>query len=65
LWQAENHPIELATPKIAWQKLDYIHYNPIEAGFVRRTTDWLYSSAIDYARGKGLLGIMLLDPMIM
>ncbi len=64
LWQAENHPIELATQKIAWQKLDYTHYNPVEAGFVRRTTDWKYSSAIDYAGGKGLLDVMLLDPMI-
>ena len=25
LWQPENHPIELTTPKIAWQKLDYTH----------------------------------------
>jgi putative transposase len=41
LWQPENHPIELATPKIAWQKLDYLHYNPVEAGFVRRSIDWL------------------------
>ena len=65
LWQPENHPIELATAKIAWQKLDYTHYNPVEAGFVRRTTDWKYSSAIDYAGGKGLLDVMLLDPMIM
>ena len=22
LWQPENHPIELSTKKIAWQKLD-------------------------------------------
>ncbi len=48
LWQPENHPIELSTQKITWQKLDYIHYNPVEAGFVNETTDWLYSSAIDY-----------------
>lgn len=64
LWQAENHPIELATPKIAWQKLDYLHYNPVEAGFVRRSIDWLYSSALDYNGGKGLLNIMFLDSMI-
>jgi putative transposase len=65
LWQPESHPIELATQKIAWQKLDYIHYNPVEAGFVRRTTDWKNSSAIDYAGGKGLLEVILLDLMIM
>ena len=64
LWQSENHPIELTTQKMAWQKLDYTHYNPVEAGFVKNTTDWLYSSAIDYNGGKGLLDIILLDPMI-
>ena len=64
LWQPENHPIELSTQKIPWQKLDYIHYNPVEAGFVNETTDWLYSSAIDYNNGKGLLDVILLDPLI-
>jgi putative transposase len=64
LWQAENHPIELATQKIAWQKLNYTHYNPVEAGFVRRPFDWQHSSAIDYAGGKGLLDVILIDPMI-
>jgi len=63
-WQSENHPIELTTQKMAWQKLDYTHYNPVEAGFVKNTTDWFYSSAADYNGDKGLLDIMLLDPMI-
>ncbi len=39
LWQPENHPIELATQKIAWQKLNYIHQNPVEAGFVKNSID--------------------------
>ncbi len=64
LWQPENHPIELTTPKIAWQKLEYTHYNPVKAGFVRRKTDSKYSSSIDYSRYNGLLNIILLDPMM-
>ena len=64
LWNAESHPVALPTPKIAHQKLEYTHYNPVAAGFVRRATDWLYSSAIDYNGGKGLLDVILLDPMI-
>ena len=64
LWQAESHPIELTTEQIAWQKLNYIHYNPIEAGFVRNGEDWMYSSAVDYNGGKGLIDVILLDPMI-
>jgi hypothetical protein len=43
------------------QKLDYIHNNPVEAGFVTNAADWIYSSAIDYAGGKGLLNVKLLD----
>ena len=64
LWNAESHPVALPTPKIAHQKLEYTHYNPVAAGFVRRSTDWVYSSAIDYNGGKGLLDVILLDPMI-
>ena len=64
LWQPESHPIELTTSKIAHQKLDYMHYNPVEAGFVNNPADWKYSSATDYNGGKGLLGIMQMEPLI-
>ena len=64
LWQPESHPIELTNNKIAHQKLDYTHYNPVEAGFVARAEDWLYSSAIDYNGGKGLLDIIQLEPLM-
>ena len=64
LWQAESHPIALVTSKIAHQKLEYIHFNPVEAGFVKYTNAWSYSSAVDYNGGKGLLDVILLDPMI-
>jgi REP element-mobilizing transposase RayT len=63
LWQSESHPIELSTAKMTWQKLDYIHNNPVEAGFVKHSKDWLYNSAIDYENGKGLLEIILLEPL--
>jgi len=64
LWQAESHPIELTNGKIAHQKLDYTHYNPVEAGFVSNPEDWKYSSALDYNGGKGLLEIIQLEPLI-
>ncbi len=50
---------------MAHQKWDYMHYNPVEAGFVLRQEDWLYSSAIDYNGGKGLLEIMFLDTLML
>ena len=33
-WQQHSHPIELSTNSLLDQKLDYIHNNPVKAGFV-------------------------------
>ncbi len=38
-WQQHNKPIELWSAKVIDQKLDYIHNNPVEAGFVREPED--------------------------
>lgn len=59
LWQQNNKPIELWSVEVIEQKLDYIHSNPVEAGFVSEPHHWKYSSAIDYSGGKGLLEIDL------
>ena len=64
-WQQDNHPIQLITPKFTHQKLDYIHNNPVVEGIVDKPEDYLYSSARDYyGTGKGLLDIILIDPLI-
>jgi hypothetical protein len=47
------------------QKLDYIHYNPVEAGFVTKIEERKYRSAIDYYGGKGLLEIIKLDALML
>ncbi|MEQ8551190.1 MAG: transposase [Cyclobacteriaceae bacterium] len=47
-WQQDNHPIHLEGDWIE-QKLDYIHYNPVEAGWVDEPEAYLYSSARNYA----------------
>lgn len=60
-WQQGNHPIELSDRYRMQQKLDYIHYNPVEAGFVAQPEEYLYSSARDYAGIKGLLDIWLIE----
>ncbi len=57
-WQQSSHPIELSTNFIIDQKANYIHNNPCEAGIVTRPEDYLYSSAIDYSGGKGLVEII-------
>lgn len=56
-WQHHNKPIELWSAAVIEQKADYIHNNPVEAGFVEEPMHWKYSSAIDYADGKGLINI--------
>jgi putative transposase len=58
-WQQHNKPIELWSAEVIQQKVDYIHSNPVEAGFVSDPHHWKYSSAIDYSGGKGLLEIDL------
>jgi len=58
-WQQNNHPIELSYPSIINQKLDYLHYNPVEASYVESPEHWLYSSGKDYYGKKGLLVVEL------
>ena len=59
-WQQHNKPIELWSNKVISQKLEYIHNNPVEAGFVEEAHHWKYSSAKNYAGEKGQLEIELL-----
>ncbi len=47
-WQQNNNPIEIWSLKVFEQKLNYIHYNPVETGFVIDPIDWKYSSARNY-----------------
>ena len=59
LWQQHSHPIELNTNELMDQKLEYIHLNPVKAGFVDIPEAWIYSSARDYAtKLKGLIDIV-------
>jgi putative transposase len=56
-WQQHNQPIELWSPEVIDQKVDYIHMNPVLSGFVNQPEHWKYSSAIDYSGGKGIIDI--------
>ncbi len=59
-WQDGYHPEQIATPYFFKQKLRYIHNNPIRQEYVSRPADYLYSSAIDYDGGNGLLNVEVL-----
>ena len=56
-WQQDNHPIELWTEKVIQQKVDYIHMNPVKAGFVEKPEHYPYSSARNFSDNYGLLDL--------
>ena len=60
-WTHENHAELLFSNNFIEQKLDYIHNNPVRAGIVYNPEEYKYSSAIDYADGKGLLDVILIQ----
>ena len=60
-WQQDNHPVELTDNNMIDQRLDYLHNNPVEAGFVRLPEDYVYSSALDYTGGGGYISIELFE----
>lgn len=61
-WDQDNRPMELYSAAFVFQKTNYIHRNPVEAGIVANPEDYLYSSAMDYKVQKkvGLLEITFL-----
>ncbi|MFK7953143.1 MAG: transposase [Ekhidna sp.] len=52
-WQRDSLAIELYSPEVAYQKLDYIHLNPMSKkwNLVTDPSDYLYSSAKFYETG--------------
>jgi REP element-mobilizing transposase RayT len=57
LWQEGSHPQAIMDDQTMWQKLEYIHNNPVERGYVDEPTQWRYSSARNYAGRQGLLAV--------
>ncbi|WP_343622715.1 REP-associated tyrosine transposase [Flavobacterium lindanitolerans] len=60
-WQYGNHAEEIYSEKFMWSKLGYIHLNPVRAGLVIKASDYIYSSASNYANGEGILTIEKAD----
>ncbi len=57
LWRDDNHAICLEKNGWITQRLNYIHQNPVRQILVNNPEDYVFSSAIDYADGKGLVKI--------
>lgn len=55
-WEEGYHGEEIITPSFFGSKLNYIHLNPVRAGFVEKEEEYVYSSCGDYyGTRKGLL----------
>jgi putative transposase len=62
-WQEGNDIQEIYSVDYLKQKLNYIHNNPVKAEFVISPEEYKYSSAIDYAGGKGLIKIDVINDL--
>ncbi|MBI3136778.1 MAG: transposase [Bacteroidetes bacterium] len=63
-WQQDNQQIELFSPAIVQQKLNYIHMNPVAAGLVSDPLDWKYSSARNYNGDQRVLEVDVMGSKI-
>ena len=59
-WTHENHAVELNSNELITSRLEYIHQNPIRAGWVENPEDYIYSSSRNYAGIQGIIEIDLI-----
>ncbi|HPG41758.1 MAG TPA: transposase [bacterium] len=48
IWKDDFHPVAILSDEWFYQKLNYIHDNPIRKGFVIKQENWKYSSAANW-----------------
>lgn len=58
IWQEGSHPQQIQSDDMMWQKIEYIHNNPVLRGFVDDPLHWRWSSARNYARQHGLIEVV-------
>ena len=51
LWKRNALSVDLFSPKVLSQKIDYIHANPVKAGLCIQPEDYYFSSAKFYNTG--------------
>ena len=50
LWEHHPNAFSVTSEAVLMQKVNYIHQNPVRAGFIERAEDYLYSSARIWGR---------------
>jgi putative transposase len=63
VWQDGFHPEIIVTNKFFYQKLKYIHQNPVEGRIVSYAEDYAYSSARNYAGLEAVLPVIIESQM--
>jgi len=56
-WQEGVHPEWIQNEEMMRQKIEYIHNNPVERGYVASPEHWRYSSARNYLGEEGLIEV--------
>jgi len=59
VWQDGNHPEDIFSSKFFYEKLDYIHENPVKELIVEHPEDYLFSSARNYSDLDSYLDIVI------
>ena len=57
VWQEGSHPEEIQSEEMMWEKIEYIHDNPVARGYVDDPLDWRHSSARNYAGQPGVFSV--------
>lgn len=58
-WQDGNRAKEISRKKFFWEKLNYIHQNPVEDLIVVNPEDYMFSSARNYAELDSMIDVVL------
>jgi len=59
LWEDGFYPKQIIGDDMLLQKIEYVHNNPVNRGYVDKAEHWRYSSAQNYAGLKGLIDVDL------
>jgi len=51
VWQEGSHPQAIMSDEMMFQKLEYLHNNPVKRGLVASPEHWRYSSAHEWCSG--------------
>jgi len=62
-WQkGAGYDRNLFSPSVILASIDYIHNNPVRKGLVEAATEWVWSSARNYAGLKGEIPVVFYEP---